>query len=89
MAAVPDEVDSSEELLGPLSWATADQRFDELSATILTTRYFGEPIGRDGVAADRQIGELLGLSQPTITRHCQRAFEQLAEASAEYPGDLL
>ncbi|MEU8632498.1 hypothetical protein AB0C38_10045 [Amycolatopsis sp. NPDC048633] len=86
LAAVPGEMDASEELLGVLSWAVEHERLDEHSARILTTRYFGEPIGRDGVATDRQIGTLIGLSQPTITRHRRRAVEQLAEAAAEFPG---
>ncbi|WP_410633887.1 hypothetical protein [Amycolatopsis sp. cmx-4-83] len=86
LAAVPAEMDASEELLGLLSWAVSEERLDEHAATILTTRYFGDPVGRDGVATDRQIGTLLSLSQPTITRHRQRAFEQLAAAAAEFPG---
>ncbi len=86
LAAVPGEMDASEELLELLSWAVEESRLDEHSAAILTTRYFGDPVGRDGVATDRQIGTLIGLSQPTITRHRRRAFEQLAEAAAEYPG---
>jgi len=86
LAAVPDEMGASEELLGLLSWAVEAERLDEHSASILTTRYFRGPVGRDGVATDRQIGALTGLSQPTITRHRQRAFEQLTEAAAEFPG---
>ncbi|NBH06021.1 hypothetical protein [Amycolatopsis sp. SID8362] len=86
LAAVPPEMDASEELLGLLSWAVSEERLDEHSATILTTRYFGEPVGRDGVATDRQIGTVLRLSQPTITRHRQRALEQLTAAAAEFPG---
>ncbi|RSM34461.1 hypothetical protein DMA12_48200 [Amycolatopsis balhimycina DSM 5908] len=86
LAAVLGEMDASEELLELLSWAVKESRLDEHSAAILTTRYFGDPVGRDGVATDRQIGTLIGLSQPTITRHRRRAFDQLAEAAAEYPG---
>ncbi|HUR02440.1 MAG TPA: hypothetical protein VM347_07870 [Nonomuraea sp.] len=86
LAAVPPEGDASEELLELLSWAVAQDRLDEHSAAILVTRYFGGPVGRDGVATDRQIGTLIGLSQPTITRHRRRALEQLAEAATEYPG---
>jgi hypothetical protein len=86
LAAVLNEVDASEELLELLSWAVEHERLDEHSASILTTRYFGDPVGRDGVATDRQIGVLTGLSQPTITRHRRRAVEQLAEAVAEFPG---
>ena len=86
LAAVPHEMGASEELLGLLSWAVEVERLDEHSASILTTRYFRGPVGRDGVATDRQIGALTGLSQPTITRHRQRAFEQLTEAAAEFPG---
>ncbi|GLY38995.1 hypothetical protein Amsp01_050190 [Amycolatopsis sp. NBRC 101858] len=86
LATVPNEVDPSEELLGLLAWAATEERLNEHFVTILTARYFDGPTGRDGVATDRQVGQLLGLSQPTITRHRQRAFEQLAEAAAEYPG---
>ncbi|MEV7099800.1 hypothetical protein AB0M80_44010 [Amycolatopsis sp. NPDC051045] len=86
MAAALAEMDASEELLELLSWAVEESRLDDHSAAILITRYFGDPVGRDGVATDRQIGTLIGLSQPTITRHRRRAFEQLAEAAAEYPG---
>ncbi|WP_410574335.1 hypothetical protein [Amycolatopsis sp. cmx-4-61] len=85
LAAVPVELDASEELLELLAWAVEQERLDEHSATILTTRYFGDLVGRDGVATDRQIGALIGLSQPTITRHRRRAFERLAEAAAEFP----
>jgi hypothetical protein len=86
LAAVPAEPDASEELLELLAWAVEEERLDEHAATILTTRYFGDPVGRDGVATDRQIGALMGLSQPTITRHRRQAFEQLAEAASEFPG---
>ncbi|MEV4147737.1 hypothetical protein AB0J40_28995 [Amycolatopsis sp. NPDC049691] len=86
LAAVPVELGASEELLELLSWAVDQERLDEHSATILTTRYFGDPVGRDGVATDRQIGALIGLSQPTITRHRRRAVEQLADAVVEFPG---
>ncbi|WP_410597875.1 hypothetical protein [Amycolatopsis sp. lyj-23] len=86
LAAVPAEPDASEELLELLAWAVEEERLDEHSATILTTRYFDGPLGRDGVATDRQIGALIGLSQPTITRHRRRAFEQLAEAATEFRG---
>ncbi|WP_284746009.1 hypothetical protein [Amycolatopsis sp. RTGN1] len=89
LASAPKEMDASEELLELLSWAVEQDRLDEHSATILITRYFGDPVGRDGVATDRQIGALIGLSQPTITRHRRRAFEQLAQAAAEYPGHEL
>ncbi|MDQ7809400.1 hypothetical protein Q5425_37230 [Amycolatopsis sp. A133] len=82
---VPAEPDASEELLGLLAWAVEEERLDEHSATILTTRYFDGPVGRDGVATDRQVGALIGLSQPTITRHRRRALEQLAEAATEFP----
>ncbi|RSM37969.1 hypothetical protein DMA12_35040 [Amycolatopsis balhimycina DSM 5908] len=83
---VPGEPDASEELLELLAWAVEEERLDEHSATILTTRYFDGPVGRDGVATDRQVGALIGLSQPTITRHRRRALEQLAEAATEFPG---
>jgi len=89
LAAPPKEMAASEELLELLSWAVSQDRLDEHFATILITRYFGDPVGRDGVATDRQIGALIGLSQPTITRHRRRAFEQLAEAAVEYPGHEL
>lgn len=85
LVAMRNEMESSEELLELLSWAVEQERLDEHSATILITRYFGDPVGRDGVATDRQIGALIGLSQPTITRHRRRAVEQLAEAVAEFP----
>lgn len=84
LAAVPEEMGASEELLELLSWAVREDRLDEHSAAILTTRYFRGPVGRDGVATDRQIGTLTGLSQPTITRHRRRAFEQLAEAAPDF-----
>lgn len=86
LAAAQAELDASEELLELLAWAVEEAHLDEHAATILKTRYFGDPVGRDGVATDRQIGALIGLSQPTITRHRRRAFEQLAEAAAEFPG---
>ncbi len=86
LAAVPAESSASEELLELLVWAVEEERLDEHFATILTTRYFDGPVGRDGVATDRQIGALIGLSQPTITRHRRRAFEQLAEAAPEFRG---
>ncbi|WP_206796267.1 hypothetical protein [Amycolatopsis sp. MtRt-6] len=86
LAALPAEPDASEELLELLAWAVEKERLDEHSATILTTRYFDGPVGRDGVATDRQIGALIGLSQPTVTRHRRRAFEQLAEAATEFSG---
>ncbi|SDZ32522.1 hypothetical protein SAMN05421504_112204 [Amycolatopsis xylanica] len=82
----PAELDASEELLELLSWAVEQQRLDEEATAILTARYFGDQIGRDGVATDRQVGVLLGLSQPTITRHRQRAVEQLASAALDFPG---
>lgn len=86
LAAVPEEIGASEELLELLSWAVEQEQLDEHSAEILITRYFGDPIGRDGVATDRQIGALIGLSQPTITRHRQRAVERLIDAAADFPG---
>ncbi|MEV7038315.1 hypothetical protein [Amycolatopsis sp. NPDC051061] len=85
-AAAPVEPDASEELLTLLAWAVENERLDEHAATILTARYFGDPIGRDGVTTDRQIGTLIGLSQPTITRHRRRALEQLTKAAPEFPG---
>ncbi|HEY3472600.1 MAG TPA: hypothetical protein VGL47_46210 [Amycolatopsis sp.] len=86
LAAAPEEMGASEELLELLSWAVQEDRLDEHSATILTTRYFRGPVGRDGVATDRQIGTLTGLSQPTITRHRQRAVDNLAVAATDFPG---
>jgi hypothetical protein len=53
LVAVPAEQDASEELLELLAWAVAEERLDAHAATILTTRYFGDP-----VATDRQIGAL-------------------------------
>ncbi|MFD8493335.1 hypothetical protein [Amycolatopsis sp. NPDC059657] len=82
----PTDLDASEELLELLSWAVEQQRLDEEATTILTARYFGDQMGRDGVATDRQVGALMGLSQPTITRHRQRAVEQLASAARDFPG---
>ncbi|WP_256475970.1 hypothetical protein [Amycolatopsis sp. WQ 127309] len=41
------------------------------------------------MVTDRQAGQLLGLSRTTTTRHRRRAFEQQAEAAAEYSGQDL
>lgn len=84
--AKPAEPAASEELLTLLAWAVEQEWLDERAAAILTARYFGDHLGRDGVATDRQIGALMGLSQPTITRHRHRAYQQLAAAAREYPG---
>ncbi|WP_329063681.1 hypothetical protein [Amycolatopsis sp. NBC_01480] len=80
------EMDASEEFLELLSWAVEQNYLDEQAITLLVTRYFGDPMGRDGVATDRQVGELLGVSQPTVTRRRNRAMEQLAVAAREFPG---
>ncbi|WIX82918.1 hypothetical protein QRX50_20190 [Amycolatopsis carbonis] len=80
------EVDASEELLELLAWAVEQKRLDEQASAILVARYFGDRVGRDGVATDRQVGELFGVSQPTVTRRRNRAVEQLAEAAREFPG---
>ncbi|MEQ0564470.1 ATP-binding protein [Amycolatopsis sp. NEAU-NG30] len=58
-----------------------EERLDEHSATILTTRYFDDPLGRDGIATDRQIGALIGLSQPTITRHRRPTYGPTQDSS--------
>lgn len=78
------EKDASEELLELLSWALEQRWLDEQEAAILTARYFGEQMGRDGVATDRQLGALLGVSQPTATRRRNRALGALAEAGREW-----
>ena len=80
------EVDASEELLELLSWAVEQNYLDEQATALLVARYFGDRFGRDGVATDRQVGELLGVSQPTVTRRRNRAVEQLAVAAREFPG---
>ncbi|MGW4132122.1 hypothetical protein [Amycolatopsis japonica] len=80
----PTEKDASEELLELLSWAAEQQWLDEEEAAILAARYFGEQMGRDGVATDRQLGTLFGVSQPTATRRRARALGALAEAGREW-----
>ncbi|MFI7114963.1 hypothetical protein [Amycolatopsis sp. NPDC049868] len=80
----PAEKDASEELLELLSWAVEQRWLDEQEAAILTARYFGEQMGRDGVATDRQLGTLFGVSQPTATRRRNRALDALAEAGREW-----
>ncbi|MDI5979030.1 hypothetical protein [Amycolatopsis magusensis] len=82
----PAEPDASVEVLELLAWAVEQKRLDEQAAAILIARYFGHDIGRDGVATDRQIAALLGVSQPTATRRRQRALAQLVEAAWEFPG---
>ncbi|MFD2474824.1 hypothetical protein [Amycolatopsis silviterrae] len=80
------EVAASEELLLVLSWAVARGVLDERGRAVLTRRFFGDRVGRDGVATDRQVGEELGVSQPTVTRWRSRAIAMLADAAEEYPG---
>ncbi|MFC9249771.1 helix-turn-helix domain-containing protein [Amycolatopsis thailandensis] len=80
----PAEKDASEELLELLSWAVEQRWLDEQEAAILTARYFGEQMGRDGVATDRQLGTLFGVSQPTATRRRNQALDALAEAGREW-----
>ncbi|WP_394362712.1 transposase family protein [Amycolatopsis sp. SB7-3] len=40
--------------------------------------------GRDGVATDRQLGVLFGVSRPTATRRRNRALDALFEAGREW-----
>ncbi|MFI6031351.1 hypothetical protein [Amycolatopsis magusensis] len=80
----PAEPDASVEVLELLAWAVEQKRLDEQAAAILIARYFGHDIGRDGVATDRQIASLLGVSQPTATRRRWRAQAQLAAAAEEF-----
>lgn len=82
----PGVESASVELLELLSWAAEQHWLDDEAAAILTARYYGEHVGRDGVATDRQLGALLGVSQPTATRHRLRAVEALAAAAQEFPG---
>ncbi|MGC7096711.1 hypothetical protein ACPZ19_18720 [Amycolatopsis lurida] len=82
----PAEPDASVEVLELLAWAVEQKRLDEQAAAILIARYFGHEIGRDGVATDRQIAALLGVSQPTAHRYRHRAQAQLAAAAEEFPG---
>ncbi|ONF74358.1 helix-turn-helix domain-containing protein [Amycolatopsis keratiniphila] len=84
LAETPAEKDASEELLELLSWAVEQSWLDEQEAAILTARYFGEQMGRDGVATDRQLGTLFGVSQPTATRRRNRALDALAEAGRQW-----
>lgn len=83
------EVAASEELLSVLSWAVVRGVLDEQGRAVLTRRFFGDYAGRDGVATDRQVGEELGVSQPTVTRWRNRAIATLADAAEEYPGGCL
>ncbi|WP_344861355.1 hypothetical protein [Amycolatopsis ultiminotia] len=80
------EIAASEELLSVLSWAVARGVLDERGQAVLTRRFFGDRAGRDGVATDRQVGEELGVSQPTVTRWRNRAIATLADAAEQYPG---
>lgn len=80
------EVAASEKLLSVLSWAVGRGVLDEQGQAVLTHRFFGDRTGRDGVATDRQVGEELGVSQPTVTRWRNRAIAALADAMEEYPG---
>lgn len=78
--------DSSQELLELLAWAVQEQWLDEQSALILGTRYFGADTGHHGVVTDDRIGELLGLSQPTISRRRAAANRKLLAAAEAFPG---
>ncbi|WP_216216855.1 hypothetical protein [Amycolatopsis aidingensis] len=78
------ERDASEELLELLAWAVESEWMDERATALLTARYFGDQIGRDGVATDRQVAAEIGVSQPTVTRHRQAAERQLAAAAREF-----
>lgn len=80
------EVSASEEVLSVLSWAVERGVLDEQGKTVLTCRFFGDRTGRDGVATDRQVGEQLGVSQPTVTRWRNRAISRLSDAVEDYPG---
>ncbi|WP_410599820.1 hypothetical protein [Amycolatopsis sp. lyj-90] len=84
LAEVQTERDASEQLLELLSWAVEQEWLDKQEAAILTARYFGEDMGRDGVATDRQLGALFGVSQPTATRRRNRALDTLANAGREW-----
>ncbi|MBE1575477.1 helix-turn-helix domain-containing protein [Amycolatopsis roodepoortensis] len=84
LAEIPAEKGASEELLELLAWAVEQRWLDEQEAAILTARYFGEQMGRDGVATDRQLGTLFGVSQPTATRRRNRALGALVEAGREW-----
>ncbi len=83
------EVSASEELLSVLSWAVASGVLDEQGQAVLTRRFFGDRTGRDGVETDRQVGEELGVSQPTVTRWRTRAIARLADAAEDYQGSRL
>lgn len=83
------EVSASEELLSVLSWAAVRGVLDEQGQAVLTRRFFGDRAGRDGVATDRQVGEQLGVSQPTVTRWRNRAIERLADAAEDYQASRL
>jgi len=78
------EVAASEEVLSVLSWAVECGLLDARGREVLTRRFFGARVGRDGVATDRQVGEELGVSQPTVTRWRNRAVTALAEAAEDY-----
>ncbi|GAA4544830.1 sigma-70 RNA polymerase sigma factor region 4 domain-containing protein [Amycolatopsis samaneae] len=86
VAGEPVEVDASEELLELLAWAVEEEWLAEKDAAILTARYFGDQVGRDGVATDRQVAAVLEMTQSTVTRHRQRACRRLAAAAREFPG---
>lgn len=80
------EIAASEELLSVLSWAVERGVLDERARAVLIRRFFGDRAGRDGVATDRQVGEELGVSQPTVTRWRNRAIAALSEVAEDYPG---
>ncbi|UKD58576.1 hypothetical protein L3Q65_18235 [Amycolatopsis sp. FU40] len=80
------EIAASEELLSVLSWAVDRGLLDERARAVLIRRFFGDRAGRDGVATDRQVGEELEVSQPTVTRWRKRAIAALSEVAEDYPG---
>ncbi|MGY6651344.1 hypothetical protein ACXIZN_04185 [Amycolatopsis sp. TRM77291] len=84
LAEPQTEKDASEQLLELLSWAVEQRWLDKQEAAILTARYFGDQMGRDGVATDRQLGAMFGVSQPTATRRRNRALDTLATAGREW-----
>lgn len=84
LAEASAEKDASEQLLELLSWAVEQRWLDDQEAAILTARYFGDEMGRDGVATDRQLGVMFGVSQPTATRRRNRALDTLTDAGREW-----
>ena len=75
---------ASDELLELLALAVEQQWLDEAGTTVLAQRYFGEHPGRNGVTTDRHVAQMLGLSQPTITRLRNRAEQRLAASVRDH-----